>query len=48
MKVTDADLFESLDFLKDDDMTISKARARRVLIEEGRKNLKAQIGRAHV
>ena len=43
MKVTDAELFESLDFLKDEDGTISRAKARRVVIEEGRKNLKARL-----
>jgi len=43
MKVSDADLFESLDFLKDEDGTISRAKARRVVIEEGRKNLKARL-----
>ena len=40
MKVTDAELFESLEWLKDDGWKISQARARRLTIEEGRKHLR--------
>ena len=43
MKVTDAELFESLEWLKDDEYVISKARARRIVLDEGRKNLKARL-----
>lgn len=43
MKVTDAELFESLEWLRDDGGKISQARARRLTIEEGRKHLKAKL-----
>lgn len=43
MKITDAQMFESLEFLRDDDYKISNARARRITIEEGRKHLKARL-----
>lgn len=43
MKITDAQMFESLDFLRDDDRKVSDARARRIIIEEGRKHLKARL-----
>jgi hypothetical protein len=43
MKITDAQMFESLEFLRDDDNEISRARARRIVIEEGRKHLKARL-----
>lgn len=43
MKVTDAEMFDSLNFLRDEDRKISDARARRIIIEEGRKHLKARL-----
>ena len=43
MKITDTDMFESLEFLRDDSRIVSNARARRVIIEEGRKHLKARL-----
>ena len=43
MKISDAQMFESLEFLRDDDNEISRARARRIVIEEGRKHLKARL-----
>ena len=36
-------MFESLEFLRDDDRKVSEARARRIIIEEGRKHLKARL-----
>ena len=41
MKISDAQMFESLEFLRDDDNEISRARARRIVIEDGKKHLKA-------
>lgn len=38
MKITDAQMFELLEFLRDDDRKVSDARARRIIIEEGRKH----------
>lgn len=43
MKITDSELFESLEFLRDEDKKISDARAKRIIIEEGRKHLKAKL-----
>ena len=43
MKITDAQMFESLEYLRDEDFSISKARAKRITIEEGRKHLKARL-----
>lgn len=43
MRVTDAELFDSLEWLRDDGGKISQARARRLVIEEGRKHLKAKL-----
>ena len=43
MKVSDKDLFESLDYLRDEKREISQARALRLTIEEGRKHLKAKL-----
>ena len=43
MRVTDVELFESLEWLRDDGGKISQARARRLVIEEGRKHLKAKL-----
>lgn len=43
MRVTDAELFASLEYLKDEDGKVSQARARRLVIEEGRKHLKAKL-----
>lgn len=36
-------MFESLEFLRDEKREMSTARARRVVIEEGRKHLKARL-----
>jgi len=43
MKVTDTQLFESLEYLRDEGRHISNARALRLTIEEGRKHLKAKL-----
>ena len=43
MKISDAQMFESLEFLRDDDSEISRARARRIVIEDGKKHLKAKL-----
>lgn len=43
MNITNEDLFASLEFLRDEDHAISKARATRIVIEEGRKHLKARL-----
>ena len=42
-RITDEQMFESLDYLRDENGAISRARARRLIIEEGRKNLKARL-----
>ena len=42
-RISDTELFASLDYLSDADGAISRARARRLIIEEGRKNLKARL-----
>lgn len=43
MNITDTQMFESLEFLRDEDRVISNARAKRIIIEEGRKHLKARL-----
>ena len=43
MKISDAQMFESLEFLRDDDNEISRARARRIVIEDGKKHIKARL-----